>query len=155
MSRKAERVADLQFAFEQFKKSGHGDWLADIIRSGGATNVPWPSGMAEAVANLISQADPWSSRDQTHADDTWIYFVYWRETEFRTGSKPKELNEKPKDLNKAGIRAVKDWFDARGTPKEYETIRTRLRENYEYWRSKLTDEDLTKMIDAAGGGGKT
>ena len=147
MSRKADRIADLQFAFEMFQKSGHADWLAGIIRMGGAINVPWPVGMAEALADLVDRGDPWTSRDQAHADDTWINFVYWRETEFRTG-------KMSNNLSMAGIRAVEDWFEARGTPKGYETIRTRLRENYDYWRSKLTAEDLTKMHDAAGGGEK-
>lgn len=147
MSRKHDRVADLQFAFERFKESGHGDWLADIIRIGGATNIPWPIGMAEAVADLITRADPWTARDQTGADDTWICFVYWRETEYRTGKRHTLLS-------KSAIREVEEWFKARGTPKAYETIRTRLRENYDYWRDKLSDEDIERMTKSAGGGGK-
>lgn len=147
MSRKHDRLNDLKFAFEQYQKSGHGDWLSSIIRIGGATNIPWPVGMAEAVADLIDQADPWTNRDQTQTDDTWIFYVYWRETEARTG-------EKHRDLNMEGIRAVVDWFDARGTPKPYETIRTRLREKYTIWRSELSDKDLARMHDAAGGGEK-
>lgn len=147
MSRKHDRLNDLEFAFEQYKKSGHGDWLSSIIRIGGATNIPWPVGMAEAVADLIDKADPWTNRDQTHADDTWIFYVYWRETEARTGKKHRRWNM-------AGIRAVEEWFNARGAPKPYETIRTRLKDKYKIWRSQLSDTDLARMREAAGGGEK-
>ena len=78
MSRDAKQEADLQFCFEMYNKSKHGSWLADIIRIGGATNIPWPVGMAEAVADLIDKADPWSARDQASSDDTWIMYVYAR-----------------------------------------------------------------------------
>lgn len=103
--------------------------------------------MAETVANLITRADPWTSRDQTCADDTWICFVYWRETDCRTGKRHTAFA-------KSAIREVEEWFKARGTPKAYETIRTRLRENYDYWRDNLSDEDIEQITISAGGGGK-
>jgi hypothetical protein len=147
MSPKSKRVADLQFAFAMYQRSGHGDWLEGIIRQGGAINVPWPSGMAEALADLIRTAQPWTSRDQTRADDTWICYLYWRETEYRNGklSAP---------LNKRALRLIVDWFDARGTPKPLETIRTRIRENYAHWRSTQSEAEIVRMRDAAGGGEK-
>ena len=148
MSRDAKQEADLQFCFEMYNKSKHGSWLADIIRIGGATNIPWPVGMAEAVADLIDKADPWSARDQASSDDTWIMYVYWRESELRTGTQRKTFS-------KESIRAVEDWFAARGTPKTYETIRTRLRENYNYWREDLSEKEVQAMTEAAGGGGFT
>lgn len=148
MSRDAKREVDLQFCFEMYNKSKHGSWLADIIRSGGATDIPWPVGMAEAVADLIDKADPWSTRDQASSDDTWIMYVYWRESELRTG-------KQRKTFSKESIRAVEDWFAARGTPKTYETIRTRLRENYNYWREDLSEKEVQAMTEAAGGGGFT
>jgi hypothetical protein len=147
MSRKHDRLYDLQYAFEQYKKSGHGDWLADIIRVGGATNIPWPEGMAEAVADLINSGNPWTARDQTRVDDTWIYYVYWRETEYRNG-------KHHTSFSKFAIREVEKWFEARGTPKSYETIRSRLRYNYVYWRDSLSSDDIETMRAAAGGGGK-
>ena len=48
-----------------------------------------------------------------------------------------------------------EWFEALGTPKKYQTIRTRLRENYRYWRNNLTPNELDKMIESAGGGEKS
>jgi hypothetical protein len=145
MSQKVKQLADLQFCFAMYSKSKHGSWLSDTIRAGGATDTPWPAGMAEAVADLIDKADPWTSRDQASSDDTWIMYIYWRESELKTG---KQLTT----FSKEGIRAVENWFAARGTPKAYETIRTRLRENYNYWHENLSEKEIQAMTEAARGG---
>ena len=148
MSPRSDQIAELQFAFSMYEKTSHGDWLAGIIRSGGATNIPWPVGLAEALADLIEKAVPWTSRDQTQSDDTWIFYLYWRETEYRTG-------EKGNKFNKRAIREIENWFEARGTPKEIETIQTRLRSHYVHWRSSISEQKISEMMDAAGDGEKS
>lgn len=119
--------------------------LTDYIRIGGLINKPWPVGLAEDLADILDNAYPWTSRKQTQVDDTWIFYLYWRETEFKTGKVHHELSM-------SAIRSIEDWFAARGTPKKYETIRTRLREHYELWRKGLTEEKLRRMENSAGGG---
>ena len=119
--------------------------LTDYIRIGGLINKPWPVGLAEDLADILDNAYPWTSRKQTQVDDTWIFYLYWRETEFKTGKVHHELSM-------SAIRSIEDWFAARGTQKKYETIRTRLREHYELWRKGLTEEQLRHMENSAGGG---
>ena len=131
--------------YESFKRTKEVSVLTDYIRLGGLINKPWPVGLAEDLADILDHAYPWTSRKQTQVDDTWIFYLYWRETEFKTGKVHHELS-------KSAIRSIEDWFAARGTPKKYETIRTRLREHYELWRKGLTKEKLRNMENAAGGG---
>ena len=119
--------------------------LTDYIRIGGLINKPWPVGLAEDLADILDNAYPWTSRKQTQVDDTWIFYLYWRETEFKTGKVHHELSM-------SAIRSIEDWFAARGTPKKYETIRMGLREHYELWRKGLTEEKLRRMENSAGGG---
>lgn len=134
--------------YERYKLTREVSILTDYIRGGGLVNKPWPDGLSEDLADILDNAYPWTSRKQTQVDDTWIFYVYWRETEFKSG-------EPDNQLNMAAIRYVEDWFNARGTPKNYETIRTRLREHYQYWRNQLTPDQIAKMESAARGGEKT
>ncbi|WP_340302114.1 hypothetical protein [Roseobacter sp. HKCCD7870] len=68
-----ERTRKLQFIYKMYKDPEEGGILADFIRIGGATNIPWPAGMAEDVADLIDKGDPWTKRKQTAVDDGWIF----------------------------------------------------------------------------------
>ena len=131
--------------YESFKRTKEVSVLTDYIRIGGLINKPWPVGLAEDLANILDHTYPWTSRKQTQVDDAWIFYLYWRETEFKTGKVHHELSM-------SAIRSIEDWFAARGTPKKYETIRTRLREHYELWRKGLTEEKLRRMENSAGGG---
>ena len=54
-------------------------------------------------------------------------------------------------MNKAAIRKIENWFQNRGTPKPYETIRTRIREGYEFWRDSITQEELDRYQSIRGG----
>ena len=131
--------------YENFKRTKEVSVLTDYIRIGGLINKPWPVGLAEDLADILDHAYPWTYRKQTQVDDTWIFYLYWRETEFKTGKVHHELSM-------SAIRSIEDWFAARGTQKKYETIRTRLREHYELWRKGLTEEQLRHMENFAGGG---
>ena len=131
--------------YESFKRTKEVSVLTDYIRIGGLINKPWPVGLAEDLADILDHAYPWTSRKQTQVDDAWIFYLYWRETEFKTGKVHHELSM-------SAIRSIEDWFAARGTPKKYETIRTRLREHYELWWKGLTEEKLRRMENSAGGG---
>jgi hypothetical protein len=139
---------DIFFVYESYKKHRNASALADFIRIGGLINKPWPVGLAEDLADLIDEAYPWTARKQTRVDDTWIFYIYWKETEFKTGRLDQQLN-------KSAIRYVEEWFNSRGTPKNYETIRTRLRDHYSHWRNSLKPEEIEKMTDAARGGEKS
>lgn len=136
---------ELFHIYERFKKTKEVSVLTDYIRIGGLINKPWPVGLAENLADILDHAYPWTSRKQTQVDDTWIFYLYWRETEFKTGKVHHELS-------KSAIRSIENWFAARGTQKNYETIRTRLREHYEFWWEGLTAEQLRNMENSAGGG---
>lgn len=139
---------ELFWVYESFKRTKEVSILTDFIRAGGLINTPWPVGLSEDLADMLDNAYPRKARKQTQIDDTWIFYVYWRETEFKSG--------KPDDqFNMAVIRYIEEWFEALGTPKKYQTIRTRLRENYRYWRNNLTPIELDKMIESAGGGEKS
>ncbi len=136
--------------YSSYKSSREPGVLADYIRTGGLTNVPWPYGLAEDLAALLDQAYPWTTRKQTAADDTWIFFIYWRETEFRDGRAHKTFRKK-------ALREVLEWFEARGTPKNYETIRTRLREGYQHWRESISVQEieyLKEMLNEISEGGE-
>jgi len=135
---------ELFVVYENFKRTNEVSVLTDYIRIGGLVNKPWPLGLAEDLADILDRAHPWTTRKQTQVDDTWIFYLYWRETEGETGVKPK-------NVNKAAIRKIEDWFMNRGTPKPYETIRTRIREEYKYWRDSITQEQLDRYQSIRGG----
>ena len=78
-----------------------------------------------------------SSKKTLAVDDSWMFYIYWRETEFKTG-------KKRKNLQKNAIRAVQNWFETRGTPKKYELVRSRLRQEYFIWRDNLSDFELQR-----------
>ena len=135
---------DIDAVYWSYKLQNEPGVLADFIRSGGLENRQWPKGLSEEIANLLDRAYPWTSRKQVAVDDTWIFYLYWCETEGETGVNPK-------NVNKAAIRKIENWFQNRGTPKPYETIRTRIREGYEFWRDSITQEELDRYQSIRGG----
>ena len=139
---------DIFMVYNNYKKTKNVSALTDLIRSGGLINKPWPAGLAEDLADILDQAYPWTSRKQVQVDDTWIFYIYWRETEFKTGPIDQQLNM-------SAIRYLEEWFNGRGTPKNYETIRTRLRDGYTNWRDSLKPEQIEMMQIAARGGEKS
>lgn len=139
---------ELFSVYERYKLTKEVSILTDFIRVGGLINTPWPVGLSEDLAEILDNAYLWTSRKQTQVDDTWIFYIYWRETEFKSVKSDEQFNM-------SAIRYIEEWFKARGTPKNYETIRTRLREHYKFWRDKLTPDQIEKMKDGARGGEKS
>ena len=142
MDNKQDVSPELNDLYKKYKKSGEAKILSDLIRSGGLDNVPWPKGLAKELADLLDSAYPESNRKTLAIDDSWMFFIYWRETEFKTGKKRKYLQKK-------GIKRVQEWFALRGTPKNYELIRSRLRQEYGIWRENLGSFELERFRSIA------
>lgn len=133
-----ERLKTLQWVYEQYKATGEAGYLADLIRIGGAVNLPWPVGMAEDVAALLDKADPWTPSKEIKVENSLMFYIYWRETEFKTG-------EPSKQLNMAAVRQAEELLLSLNKNKPYDTVQKRFRRNYERWREKLTDDQLQQM----------
>ena len=140
-----DRLKTLHWGYEKYKSTGEAGYFADLIRIGGATNIPWPVGMAEDVAALLDKADPWTKRKQTAFDDDWMFYYFWMQTEFKTG----EISYR---YEKRAIDFIQGAFAARGNHKTFDAIRDRLRLHYKSWREGLTDQQLSVMISAASSG---
>jgi len=137
MKNEKEKQEKLAEVFKKYKKTGDAKFLSNCIRSGGLNNVKLPNKLAVEIADLLDAAYPLSSKKTLAVDDSWMFYIYWRETEFKTG-------RKRKNLQKNAIRAVQDWFETRGTPKKYELIRSRLRQEYFIWRDNLSVFELER-----------
>ena len=138
MSDDDKSTVQLLELFKKYKKTGEAKILSDFIRSGGLNEVKLPKKLSDEIADLLDAAYPLSSKKTLAVDDSWMFYVYWRETELKTG-------KKRKNLQKNAIREVQNWFEARGTPKKYELVRSRLRQEYFIWRGNLSDFELERF----------
>ena len=68
--------------------------LSELIRRRGLVNVPWPKGLAKELADLLDAAYSESAKKTLAIDDSWMFFIYWRESEFKTGKKDKIFAKK-------------------------------------------------------------
>jgi len=116
--------------------------LSDFIRRNGLSEVKWPKGLSDELADLLDAAYPWSGEKRIAIDDSWIFYIYWSETEYKTGKIGKNLKKK-------GIREVEKWFSQMGNPKRYEFIQSRLRQYYATWRESLTEAELSQFKNLA------
>ena len=132
-----EKQAKLMEIFKKYKKSRNAKILSDCIRSGGLNNVKLPNKLALEIADLLDAAYPLSNKKTLAVDDSWMFYIYWRETEFKTG-------KRRKNLQKNAIKEVQNWFANRGTPKKYELVRSRLRQEYFIWRDNLSEFELAR-----------
>ena len=137
MDNEKEKQEKLIEVYKKYKKTGNAKFLSDCIRTGGLNSVKLPNKLAVEIADLLDAAYPLSSKKTLAVDDSWMFYIYWRETEFKTG-------KKRKNLQKNAIKAVQNWFETRGTPKKYELVRSRLRQEYFIWRDNLSDFELQR-----------
>lgn len=138
MDNKQDVLPELNDLYKKYKKSGEAKILSELIRRRGLVNVPWPKGLAKELADLLDAAYSESAKKTLAIDDSWMFFIYWREAEFKTGKKIKYLQKKY-------IKIVQEWFVSRGTPKNYELIRSRLRQEYTIWRENLSSFELERF----------
>ena len=128
--------------YRRYKKVKEVSVLSDFIRRDGLSEVKWPKGLRDELADLLDAAYPWSGEKRIAIDDSWIFYIYWSETEYKTGKIGKNLKKK-------GIREVEKWFSQMGNPKKYEFIQSRLRQYYATWRESLTEAELSQFENLA------
>lgn len=128
--------------YRRYKKVKEVSVLSDFIRRDGLSEVKWPKGLRDELADLLDAAYPWSGEKRIAIDDSWIFYIYWSETEYKTGKIGKNLKKK-------GIREVEKWFSQMGNPKKYEFIQSRLRQYYATWRESLTEAELSHFKNLA------
>lgn len=138
MEIKKDDLFDINDSYKKYKKTGEAKILSELIRRRGLINVSWPKGLEKQLADLLDAAYPESNKKTLAIDDSWMFFIYWREAEFKTGKKIKYLQKKY-------IKIVQEWFVSRGTPKNYELIRSRLRQEYTIWRENLSSFELERF----------
>ena len=141
MKEKSKHVK-LYEVYSRYKKVKEVSVLSDFIRRDGLSEVKWPKGLRDELADLLDAAYPWSGEKRLAIDDSWIFYIYWSETEYKTGKIGKNLKKK-------GIREVEKWFSQMGNPKKYEFIQSRLRQYYATWRESLTEAELSQFKNLA------
>ncbi len=146
MEIKKDDLFDINDSYKKYKKTGEAKILSELIRRRGLINVSWPKGLEKQLADLLDAAYPESNKKTLAIDDSWMFFIYWREAEFKTGKKRKYLQKKD-------IKIVQEWFASRGTPKNYELIRSRLRQEYAIWRENLSSFELERFRSIASADG--
>ena len=113
MNEKKSKHVKLYEVYSRYKKVKEVSVLSDFIRRDGLSEVKWPKGLRDELADLLDAAYPWSGEKRLAIDDSWIFYIYWSETEYKTGKIGKNLKKK-------GIREVEKWFSQMGNPKRYE-----------------------------------
>ena len=142
MNEKKSKHVKLYEVYSRYKKVKEVSVLSDFIRRDGLSEVKWPKGLRDELADLLDAAYPWSGEKRIAIDDSWIFYIYWSETEYKTGKIGKNLKKK-------GIREVEKWFSQMGNPKRYEFIQSRLRQYYATWRESLTEAELSQFKNLA------
>ena len=142
MNEKKSKHVKLYEVYSRYKKVKEVSVLSDFIRRDGLSEVKWPNGLRDELADLLDAAYPWSGEKRLAIDDSWIFYIYWSETEYKTGKIGKNLKKK-------GIREVEKWFSQMGNPKKYEFIQSRLRQYYATWRESLTEAELSQFKNLA------
>ena len=142
MNEKKSKHVKLYEVYSRYKKVKEVSVLSDFIRRDGLSEVKWPKGLRDELADLLDAAYPWSGEKRIAIDDSWIFYIYWSETEYKNGKIGKNLKKK-------GIREVEKWFSQMGNPKKYEFIQSRLRQYYATWRESLTEAELSQFKNLA------
>lgn len=47
--------------------------MSDFIRRNGLSEVKWPKGLSDELADLLDAAYPWSGEKRIAIDDSWIF----------------------------------------------------------------------------------
>ena len=103
MTEKKSKNIKLYNVYRRYKKVREVSVLSDFIRRNGLSEVKWPKGLSDELADLLDAAYPWSGEKRIAIDDSWIFYIYWSETEYNTGKLGKNLKKK-------GIREVEKWL---------------------------------------------
>ena len=90
MKEKSKHVK-LYEVYRRYKKVKEVSVLSDFIRRDGLSEVKWPKGLRDELADLLDAAYPWSGEKRLAIDDSWIFYIYWSETEYKTGKIGKNL----------------------------------------------------------------
>ena len=93
MEIKKDDLFDINDSYKKYKKTGEAKILSELIRRRGLINVSWPKGLEKQLADLLDAAYPESNKKTLAIDDSWMFFIYWREAEFKTGKKIKYLQK--------------------------------------------------------------
>ena len=125
-SEQQREQAELQLLWNTYEVSRDLQVLSELLRSRHLQKHPLPAGMAEELAAFLDLVKP-HAQAAPDRDDDYIFMVYWRHTELKTGSNPLVLDE-------AALSACADFMDAIGRPRSRETLRVRVSEHYADWR---------------------
>lgn len=125
-SEQQREQAELQLLWNTYEVSRDLQVLSELLRSGHLQKHPLPAGMAEELADFLDLVKP-HAQAAPDRDDDYIFMVYWRHTELKTGSNPLVLDE-------AALAACADFMEAIGRPRSRETLRVRVSEHYANWR---------------------
>jgi hypothetical protein len=125
-SEQQREQAELQLLWNTYEVSRDLQVLSELLRSRHLQKHPLPAGMAEELADFLDLVKP-HAQAAPDRDDDYIFMVYWRHTELKTGSNPLVLDE-------AALAACADFMEAIGRPRSRETLRVRVSEHYANWR---------------------
>lgn len=125
-SEQQREQAELQLLWNTYEVSRDLQVLSELLRSRHLQKHPLPAGMAEELAAFLDLVKP-HAQAAPDRDDDYIFMVYWRHTELKTGSNPLVLDE-------AALSACADFMDAIGRPRSRETLRVRVSGYYADWR---------------------
>jgi len=142
MNEKKSKHVKLYEVYSRYKKVKEVSVLSDFIRRDGLSEVKWPKGLRDELADLLDAAYPWSGEKRLAIDDSWIFYIYWSETEYKTGKIGKNLKKKV-------TREGEKWSRQMGKEKKYEFIQSRLRQYYATWRESLTEAELSQFKNLA------
>jgi hypothetical protein len=125
-SEQQREQAELQLLWNTYEVSRDLQVLSELLRSRYLQKHPLPAGMAEELADFLDLVKP-HAQAAPDRDDDYIFMVYWRHTELKTGSNPLVLDE-------AALAACADFMEAIGRLCSRETLRVRVSEHYADWR---------------------
>ena len=125
-SEQQREQAELQLLWNTYEVSRDLQVLSELLRSRYLQKHPLPAGMAQELADFLDLVKP-HAQAAPDRDDDYIFMVYWRHTELKTGSNPLVLDE-------VALSACADFMEAIGRPRSRETLRVRVSEHYANWR---------------------
>ena len=77
MTEKKSKNIKLYNVYRRYKKVREVSVLSDFIRRNGLSEVKWPKGLSDELADLLDAAYPWSGEKRIAIDDSWIFYIYW------------------------------------------------------------------------------
>ena len=125
-SEQQREQAELQLLWNTYEVSRDLQVLSELLRSRYVQKHPLPAGMAQELADFLDLVKP-HAQAAPDRDDDYIFMVYWRHTELKTGSNPLVLDE-------VALSACADFMETIGRPRSRETLRVRVSEHYANWR---------------------